>query len=221
MYPAAVIFKAVNMIREYQQEEKMSDQDNVSKVQRLVGTAVLAAIVIVLQVFASGIRIGPFTPTLSLIPIIIGAIVYGPVTGAILGAVFGIIVVIAVISGAEPFSLLMFNQSPVFTVLTCIVKGAAAGYLSGLVYRLLKKKKIVNIVSASVVAPVANTGIFCIAMLTVFRNLWVGDTGSQSPIVFLLVTFVGVNFLFELAFDIVLIPVIMRIISAIRKTSVK
>ncbi len=195
----------------------MSDQ--FTKVQKLVGTAVLAAIVIVLQVFASGIRIGPFTPTLSLIPIIIGAILFGPVTGAILGAVFGIIVVIAVVSGAEPFSLLMFNQNPVATVATCLIKGAAAGYFSGLVYNLLKKKKIINIVSASVVAPLANTGIFCIAMLSVFRNLWINDTGSQNPVAFLLVTFVGLNFLFELAFDIILIPVIIRILSAIRKTS--
>ncbi len=200
-----------------------SDNPNTAsaRIQTLVGTAVLAAIVIVLQVFASGIRIGPFTPTLSLIPIIIGAIVYGPVTGAVLGAIFGIIVVIAVISGAEPFSLLMFNQNPAATVITCLLKGAAAGYLSGLLYQVLKKKKIVNIVSASVIAPVANTGIFCIAMLTIFRNLWAESTGGQNPFVFLLITFVGMNFLFELAFDIVLIPVIMRIISAIRKTTVK
>lgn len=195
----------------------MSDQ--FTRVQTLVGTAVLAAIVIVLQVFASGIRIGPFTPTLSLIPIIIGAILFGPVTGAILGTVFGVIVVIAVISGAEPFSLLMFNQSPFFTVLTCIVKGAAAGLFSGLIYNALKKKKIVNIVSASIIAPVTNTGIFCIAMLTIFKDLWINDTGSQNPVAFLLVTFVGLNFLFELAFDIVLIPVIIRILSAIRRTA--
>ena len=195
----------------------MSDQ--FTKVQKLVGTAVLAAIVIVLQVFASGIRIGPFTPTLSLIPIIIGAILFGPVTGAILGTVFGVIVVIAVVSGAEPFSLLMFNQNPIVTVATCIIKGAAAGWLSGLLYKVLAKKKYVNIAAASVIAPIANTGIFCIAMLTVFKNLWINDTGSQNPLVFLLATFVGLNFLFELAFDIILIPVIIRIISAIRKNA--
>ncbi len=188
-----------------------------SKVQRLVGTAILVAIVIVLQAFASGIHIGPFTPTLSLIPIIIGAILFGPATGALLGLVFGIIVVITVVSGLEPFSMIMFNQNPVFTVLTCLVKGAAAGFFSGLVYKALQKNKYLSVAAASVVAPVTNTGIFCIAMLTVFRNLLVESAAGQNPVVFLLVAFVGVNFLFELAFDIILIPVIMRIISAIRK----
>ena len=56
-------------------------------------------------------------------------------------------------------------------------------------------------------------------MLTVFKNLWIDGAEGQSPIVFLLATFVGVNFLFELLFDIVLIPVIMRIISAIGKNA--
>ncbi len=190
-----------------------------SKVQRLVGTAILVAIVIVLQAFASGIHIGPFTPTLSLIPIIIGAILFGPATGALLGLVFGIIVVITVVSGLEPFSLIMFNQNPFFTVLTCLVKGAAAGFFSGLAYKALSKHKYLGVAVAALVAPITNTGIFSIAMLTVFRNLLVESAAGQDPFVFLIVAFVGFNFLFELAFDIVLTPVIIRIISAIRKNA--
>ena len=190
-----------------------------SKVQRLVGTAILVAIVIVLQAFASGIHFGPFTPTLALIPIIIGAVLFGPGTGALLGLIFGIIVVITVVSGLEPFSLIMFNQSPFFTVATCLVKGAAAGFLPGLVFKALQKRKYVAVAAAAVVAPVANTGLFSIAMLTVFRNLLVESAAGQDPVVFLLVAFIGVNFLFELAFDIVLTPVIIRIISAVKKTS--
>ena len=190
-----------------------------SKVQRLVGTAILVAVVIVLQAFASGIHFGPFTPTLALIPIIIGAILYGPATGALLGLIFGIIVVITVVSGLEPFSMIMFNQNPFFTVATCLVKGAAAGYFSGLLYKALSSRKYLSVAAAAVIAPVTNTGLFAIAMLTVFRNLLVESAAGQNPFVFLLVAFIGVNFLFELAFDIVLTPVIIRILSAIKKTS--
>ena len=56
-----------------------------SSTKKLVSTALLAAVIVVLQTVASGIRIGPFTPTLSLIPIIIGALLYGPLAGAFLG----------------------------------------------------------------------------------------------------------------------------------------
>ncbi|MBQ7464849.1 MAG: ECF transporter S component [Lachnospiraceae bacterium] len=190
-----------------------------SKIQRLVGTAILVAVVIVLQAFASGIHFGPFTPTLALIPIIIGAILYGPATGALLGLIFGIIVVITVVSGLEPFSMIMFNQNPFFTVATCLVKGAAAGYFSGLLYKALSSRKYLGVAAAAVIAPVTNTGLFAIAMLTVFRNLLVESAAGQNPFIFLMVAFVGVNFLFELAFDIVLTPVIIRILSAIKKTS--
>ena len=62
------------------------------QIQRMVVTAILAAIVAVLQLVAGSIRVGPFTLTLSLVPIIIGAILYGPWTGALLGAVFGAVV---------------------------------------------------------------------------------------------------------------------------------
>ena len=84
-----------------------------TKTGRLVGTGILTALIIVLQTFASGIKIANFTPPLSLIPIITGAILFGEFTGAILGFVFGIVVVMAVISGAEPFSTLMLNFNPV------------------------------------------------------------------------------------------------------------
>ncbi|MCR5650507.1 MAG: ECF transporter S component [Lachnospiraceae bacterium] len=190
-----------------------------SKVQKLVGTAILVGIVIVLQAFASGIHFGPFTPTLALIPIIIGAILFGPGAGALLGLIFGIIVVITVVSGLEPFSLIMFNQNPVFTVATCLVKGAAAGFFAGIVYKALQKHKYVGVAVAALIAPIANTGLFALAMLTVFRNLLVESAAGQNPVVFLLVAFIGVNFLFELAFDIILTPVIIRIISAVKKTS--
>ena len=62
-----------------------------SNTQRLAILAVLTAIVIILQV-AVVIPLGPFTVTLTMLPIIIGAILYGPLGGAILGAAFGIVV---------------------------------------------------------------------------------------------------------------------------------
>ena len=63
-----------------------------SGTQQIVGTAVLVALIIVLQTIGSGIHFGPFTPTLSLVPIIIGAVLFGPVTGLGLGFVFSAIV---------------------------------------------------------------------------------------------------------------------------------
>ena len=57
--------------------------------------AVLVALVIVLQVWASAIPIGATRISLTLIPIVLGAMLLGPLAGAFLGALFGAIVVIA------------------------------------------------------------------------------------------------------------------------------
>lgn len=192
-----------------------------SKTKKLLGLAILVALIIVLQTFASGIHFGTFSPTLSLIPIIIGAILFGPLEGAFLGLVFGVIVTISVISGAEQFSMLMFNQNPVMTVLICLVKGAAAGFFPGLFYKLFgEKNSFTGVLCAAVTAPIANTGIFCIGMLTVFRNLLSDASeaaGGGNTVLFLLTVFVGINFVFELIFDAVLAPAVFRIITIINK----
>ena len=192
-----------------------------TKTGRLVGTGILTALIIVLQTFASGIKIANFTPPLSLIPIITGAILFGEFTGAILGFVFGIVVVMTVISGAEPFSTLMLNFNPVMTVVICLLKGTAAGYLSGLAYKLLSgHSKMLSLIISSIITPIVNTGIFTIGMLTVFYKL-INDSaasaGADNTIVFFFSAFIGINFLTEVIFIAVLVPAISNIIYVIKQ----
>ena len=61
------------------------------RIIRLTALAILTALVIVLQTVASGIRIGPIPISLTLVPIVVGAVLLGPAAGAGLGAVFGLI----------------------------------------------------------------------------------------------------------------------------------
>ena len=99
--------------------------------QRLAVLAVLTAIVIILQA-AVVIPLGPFTVTLTMLPIIIGAIMYGPLGGAVLGTVFGVVVSIQVLTGAAgAFSTAMLEYQPAATILICLLKGIAAGLAAG------------------------------------------------------------------------------------------
>lgn len=201
--------------------------NNDHKVQRMVGTGVLTALVILLQIVGGSIHFGPFTITLALIPIIIGAILYGVLAGTFLGLVFGVVVTIYAITGAEPTSLVMFQFNPVMTVLVCLVKGAAAGFLAGLLYKIFSRiKPFLAVVLAAVIAPIANTGLFCIAMLTIFRSILeqsalaaaeAGTGANVDNLAFFLIGLIGANFLFELLFDIVLIPILDRIIRIVQK----
>ena len=68
------------------------------KTRRLAGLALFTAIVVVLQLLGSFIKVGPFAVSLVLIPIVVGAAVYGVKAGAWLGFVFGVVVTIAVVT---------------------------------------------------------------------------------------------------------------------------
>ena len=187
-----------------------------TRTRKWVATALLAAIIVVLQTVASGIKIGPFTPTLSLIPIIIGAILIGPVSGAVLGLVFGIIVFINVLAGTEPLSTSMFAYNPFMTGFACIFKGVMAGLVPALLFRAIaKKNETVATICAAISAPVANTGIFSLLFVTVFMPVaeeFTKIAGFESVSKLLFVGIIGTNFLFELVLNMVLIPVVQRII---------
>ena len=189
-----------------------------SNTQRLAVLAVLTAIVIILQV-AVVIPLGPFTVTLTMLPIIIGAILYGPLGGAILGAAFGIVVSIQVVTGAAgAFSTAMLEFQPAATILVCLLKGIAAGAAAGAFFRLFRRRSFyLGVVMAAVIAPVINTGIFSIACLTIFRSLIENALGTSGNLLFVfLTTFIGLNFLVEFGVNVALTPVVMRILRAVK-----
>ena len=196
---------------------------NKNRIEMLVGTAILTALVVVLQVFASGVKIGPVSFTFSLVPIVLGAVLYGPVSGAFLGGVFGLVVTIATVTGADIGAYMMFEKLPFLTVLLCMVKGIAAGLVSGFVCRAFGKRgyRLPGIFVAAVACPIVNTGIFCLALFAFYRDVataWMGSTTYSNLFVYVLLGIVGVNFLVELATNVILAPGIERVIYAIRKS---
>ena len=70
-------------------------QNNTGKTRKLTGIAIFTAIVIVLQLLGSFIRFGPFSISLVLIPIVVGAAMYGTAAGAWLGFIFGLVVLLS------------------------------------------------------------------------------------------------------------------------------
>ena len=96
----------------------------------MVGIAVLAALVVVLQLLSSVIKIGTVSITLTLIPIVVGAAFYGPGAGAILGTVFGLVVYINSATGADYGGNMVFLANPFLCAVVCIGKGTLSGTVS-------------------------------------------------------------------------------------------
>lgn len=191
--------------------------DSKNKVYKLVGTSILAAIIIVLQIVTTYFPTKPFAITLALIPIIIGAAVFGEKAGAVLGGVFSIVVIAMCVFGVDVGGAMVWNASPILCILVCMLKGVAAGYVSGLVYRLLSKKNdIVGTVAAAIVAPIVNTGIFILGLVICFRPLLFAWAGESDVLYYVIFGLTGINFLVELVVNVVLSPIIVKILQALK-----
>ena len=195
----------------------MSKSKNVSLNIALLG--VFSAIVTVLQSLSYLIKIGPFNLSLVLIPIVLGAVIYGPKFGAILGGVFGAVTVIGSITGIDSGGYILFNSSPVLTILLCLIKGTAAGYVAGIVGNYAKiKNRYLSTVLAAVCAPVVNTGIFIAAMYLFFKETLYAWSGDSNVFYYTITTLVGINFLIEFSVNAIFSPIIYRIIYALKRS---
>lgn len=175
----------------------------------LTGLSILTAIVFVLQLLGSFIRLGTFSVSLVLIPIVIGAAMYGVGAGAWLGFVFGVAVLL---SGDAAF-FMSFNWFG--AILTVLLKGILAGVCAGLVYKALEKKnRTLAVFAAAVAAPLANTAVFILGCLLFFMPK-IAELGGEAvnPYLFLFIGIIGLNFFFELGLNIILAPTIHRLVS--------
>lgn len=190
-----------------------------AKTQRLVGLAILTAIIIVLQIISTFVRFGPFSITLSLIPIVVGAALYGSAAGAYLGAVFSVVVVIMSMTGGDMGGFMVWSANPIMCVVLCMLKGTLAGFEAGVHYKAIEgTNKIVASVAAALVSPIVNTGIFVLGMSIFFKDTLAAWAGGTDVLYYIIFGLTGVNFLVELAVNVVLSPVVVRIVQIVRKS---
>ena len=183
-------------------------------VKKITGVAVLLAIEIVLQTIGNFITLGPISINLSLIPIALGAILYGPLAGALLGFINGLLVLFAPSTQA-----IFMAYAPLGTVITCLFKCTIAGFISGLVYKLIaKKNSLVATIIASLLVPIINTGLFIVGCY-IFFSSWViqGSASFSNQFTFFLMGVLGWNFLFEFGVTSILSTTLARIIRIVKK----
>lgn len=186
-----------------------------AQTKKLVLGAVMTALVIVLQFMGAFVHFGPFSISLVLIPIVIGAATCGAGIGAWLGFVFGMIVLLS--GDAAAF----LSISPIGTVITVLLKGTLCGLAAGLVYKITEKyNRWLAVALAAVVCPLVNTGIFLLGCWAFFLDAiteWGIAAGHDSVVAYMFLGLVGGNFIFELGSNIILSPVIVRILNIEKK----
>ncbi len=190
--------------------------------REITGTAILLALVIVLQAFGGTVSIGAVQLNFTLIPIVLGAILFGKWSGSLLGFACGIVVLVQVIMGLSPFYVVIWANNPVVTVFTCVVKTTVAGFLAGLAYELIaKKSSLAAVFTASAIVPVVNTALFIVGCLCMNKSIGIFqdsvEMGGMNILVFILVGLVTFNFFIELAINLVVSPALHRVIGVVEK----
>ena len=180
--------------------------------------AVMTALVIIMQLLGTYTTFfGPFSTALALVPSVIGAALCGAGVGAWLGLIFGLVVLVT--GGAALF--LAFNVPG--TLITVLVKGMACGLAAGLSFRLARTyNKTVAVILAALLCPVTNTAVFLLGSALFF--LPYADAIAQtiglnvSGMALFWALAMG-NFLFEVAFCLLLAPAIVRLLQIKSKLS--
>ena len=190
-----------------------------STLYKMVLAAIFCAIIIVVQtICAVAARLGIFSFTLALVPIVVGGMLLGPGYGTIFGGVFGLISYIFCLTGLDAGGAILVGLNPLLTALICFLKGFATGLVPSLVYRVLHKKNFhLAAILGALLAPFTNTGFFLVFGFWFFKDTLVAWGGGGTNLFRIIITIIGVNFLIEFFSTLLLSPAILRILQISKK----
>lgn len=188
-------------------------------IRKMATIALLIALVVILQFIGGALpTIGGFSISLVLIPIVIGAAMYGPAAGGVLGGAFGLIVFICCVTGFDMGGAMVFQANPLLCFLVVMGKGILCGVAAGGMYKLLAKKNAyVAMLCAAIVCPIVNTGVFLLCMLTIFPDVLNAWASGGDVFAYMLSGIVLVNFVPELLINVLFSPVGQRILHTVKK----
>lgn len=186
----------------------------------LAQNAILTALIVLMAFTPIGyLQIGVVKMTFIMIPVAVGAITLGEKSGAFLGLVFGITSFIQCF-GLDLFGTTLFGINPLYTFIMCIVPRVLMGYLCGVIYKLVaRKKKKFALVFASFLAPVLNTTFFMSLLLLFFgESDYIMGIRNGAELLPFLVAFVGLNGVMEIVTTTVIGP---PVANAVKKATQK
>ncbi|MGM9632475.1 MAG: ECF transporter S component [Eubacteriales bacterium] len=189
---------------------KINSKTRGMSTEKLVLVAIFTALVAILSYLGGFIKIGGFASiSLTLIPVVLGAAMCGPWAGAWLGGVSGAVFFMT------PDAAFWLSLSVHGTIITVLLKGILAGLCAGLIYKLLERfNRYVAVMASAVACPVVNTGIFILGCFVFFMDTVNGGAAAEgiSVAAYIIIFFVGLNFVFELLSNLIFSPVIVRIL---------
>ena len=190
---ASVILNNVVKLHITRKEEETMTQKKFST-KYLVEMALLVAIILIMAFTPIGyIRTAGLEITLIVVPVAVGAVTL----------VFGVTSFIQCF-GMSPFGAALLGINGFLTFLVCVPTRILMGWLTGLIYKGLRKTKLpsgASVTISNLCCPLLNTTFFMGMLVIGFYNTeyiqsFVSALGAKNALLFIL-AFVGVNGLVE------------------------
>jgi len=177
---------------------------NKRKILNLAQTAILLAIVILMAFTPLGyLKLGALSISFITIPVVIGAMIVGPLSGLILGTAFGLTSFVQAFLG-DAFAAMLFSINPLIYFMMCVPTRMLVGLFSAYLFKLFRHRglKTWHYFATGLMGALLNT-VFFMSMLilgfyqTDYIQGIAQSVGAKSVMSFLVIM-VGVNGLVEM-----------------------
>ncbi len=193
---------------------------------RMVQLALFTAIILLMAFTPLGyIKTPGLEITLLVVPVTVGAILFGPAGGAILGGIFGLTSFVQCF-GISAFGAVLLNINPVGTFIVTVVSRILMGWLTGLAFAGFRKwnaTRGISYAATSIIGPLLNTLLFMATMMLFFYNTeyiqGIAESLGTGNVFAFVVAFVGINGLIEAAVCFVLGTAISKAVDVFTKKS--
>lgn len=157
----------------------MSSDKNKTRLRGLVVIGMLFSVILILYISGFGfIKIGIAEVTMLHIPVLIGAIIEGPVVGTVLGLLFGLLSLWE--SYAKPGLLSPIFQNPIVSVIPRVLIGLSTYYSFYLLMKITKRNLSFSTLMASLVGTLTNTVLVLSLMYFMYSPFIVENLSTEA-----------------------------------------
>ena len=196
--------------------DKLIETKKSFTVRHMAVTGMLGAISVVLGMTPLGfIPIGTTNATIMHIPVIIGAIVEGPIVGMLVGLIFGISSLIRSITIPTPTSFVFWN--PLLSILPRILIGLASYYIYKLSIKTTKNEAV-SLGIAGAIGTLVNTLGVLGMIYVLYAEKFVTAIGLSADNAFKIISGIGItNGLPEMFVAMIIVTAVVKAIKKVKK----
>lgn len=186
---------------------------------KIIELSALAVIVVAFQTLTALNPFDKISITLALVPVTLGAMLYGFEGAILLGSVYGVFSIIYGFTFDKTLLGVLFDSNWIVAALVCLFRGSAAGCIIALIYKGLKNiNRYVGMFLSAIAAPIINLAVFSFGIPFYIKTIeTLAEKRNISFVEFIAHAIVFESFLPELLTTVFLVVVLLKPMTILRR----